>query len=101
MTFDSKNFNKEKIQQLSNLINHIKTEENVEPLFLGFAYFLCEVLNRASKGFYFYSETFFSLKKNDLKNLKKIKKEFETLGYMFNVTVERTAKRLTITISWN
>lgn len=100
MTFDSKNFNREKINQLTNLATHVKNNEQ-DSLFLGFAFLLFKVIDCSSQGRYSYSETFYHIEKNDLKNLKKIKKEFEVLNYTFTVKVARKAKRFTITILWN
>jgi hypothetical protein len=101
MPFNSQDFNKEKIQNLTDLVIHVKNSEPLNPIFLGYSYLLFNIINSARQGLYCYSETFFVINKNDVKNLKAVKKELELLGYNVKIKVQRTPKRLTLTISWN
>lgn len=101
MPFNSQDFKKEKIRNLTDLVLYVKNNEQLNPIFLGYCYLLFNIINSARQGLYIYSETIFVINKNDVKNLKAVKKELELLGYSVKIKVQRKPKRITITILWN
>lgn len=99
MAFDSKNFNSKIVKELVELSQYVKNNEN--QVFLGFYYLITQIMENASRGYSTYTETFFEIKKGDFKILKVLRKEFQTLGYKFEIVLDRRSSRYTIKISWN
>lgn len=105
MIFDSKFFDAKTVNGLTQFSRKVAEDlftnhESHNRVFLAYTYFLDKILSSAIRGHFSYSETCFKIKKGDFKTLKIVRNEFRSLGYKFDISIDRRSGRYTITILW-
>lgn len=106
MSFNSKDFNAEKVRSISFFAETLKNKKikdvsETDEFFACYFLILTEILHEALLGNYNLNREYKFSNRQEIKILRKIKKEFQTIGFQFNISVNRKEKTFTYEIIWN
>jgi hypothetical protein len=105
MQFNSKDFNAEKIRAISYFSATLKNTKlknlsDQDELFACYFVIFKEIVEEALLGNYNLKRTYSFSVRQELRVLGKLRKEFRSLGFQFDLSVQRKQKTFTYEIIW-